>query len=421
MKTKQAMPLGELKNLILFGFGESVTLFGTAVYTFAVGLFILKETQSPFYFAVNLIQAVLPIVLIGPFVGVLVDRVSRKRLVVGAELCNGLLFVTGFVLMLRFDTPLWLLYSLTFLSNTLTLIFDTAIDSSKPDLVTEGRLTLINAVDRIIASLAQVAGPILGGVIFAVVDLKWFLLINGLSFIISGAAESLMTYRHSQRVQHQSQGPKAWVLDIGDGVRYIRHQQQLWGLVKTLMAVTVLLVFSFMLPVPFALTSVLELPAQVYGQIQSFTAIGMILGAVVAVPLSKKVSLEAIIQNSLLLWSGACILMALPFFMRPMSVVAYQLFFSLILLGLGMIISLIDLPLIESLQRNTDSAYLGRVISISISMCKFIQPIALLAVGGLLEVWAVQWLWVVSAAATLLYGLYLKSGSAKVKESVTEV
>lgn len=420
MKTKQTMSMGELKNLLLFGLGESVTLFGTAVYTFAVGLYILKETQSPLYFAVNLIQAVLPIVLIGPFVGVLVDRVSRKRLVVGAELANGLLFVIGFALMFQLGTPLWLLYSLTFLSNTLTLVFDTAIDSSKPDLVTEDRLTLINAVDRIIASLAQVAGPILGGVIFAVLDLKWFLLINGISFIVSGAVESLMTYRVSQRVVRKSEGPKAWVLDIGDGIKYIRHQDQLWGLVKTLMAVTVLLVFSFILPVPYALNSVLELPAQVYGQIQSFTAIGMIIGAVVAVPLSKKISLEAIIQNSLLLWSGACLLMALPFFLKPMSVMGYQLFFSLLLFGLGMIISLIDLPLIESLQRNTESAYLGRVISISISMCKFIQPAALLAVGGLLEVMAVKWLWVMAAAATLLYGLYLKMKTSEVKESIPE-
>ena len=56
----------EFLNILLFLLGRAMSIFGTAVYTFAMGLYVLKLTGSGLSFATTLVLGVLPAVLINP-------------------------------------------------------------------------------------------------------------------------------------------------------------------------------------------------------------------------------------------------------------------------------------------------------------------------------------------------------------------
>lgn len=69
-------------NFLLYSLGLLVSLFGTNVYTFTIGLYVLKVTGSGLSFATTLVLSTIPVVLINPFAGVLADKLNRKILVV---------------------------------------------------------------------------------------------------------------------------------------------------------------------------------------------------------------------------------------------------------------------------------------------------------------------------------------------------
>jgi MFS family permease len=67
------------KNIILLLLGQSVSLFGTSIYTFAISLYILSTTGSGFNFSLSLALGTLPGVLFSPISGVIADRFDRKK------------------------------------------------------------------------------------------------------------------------------------------------------------------------------------------------------------------------------------------------------------------------------------------------------------------------------------------------------
>ncbi|HEY7281250.1 MAG TPA: dTMP kinase [Actinomycetota bacterium] len=106
-----------------------------------------------------MIARMLPSILFGPFAGVLVDRVNRKRLMISADITRGALYAT-----MPFIGVLWGIYAMSFCIECLALLWVPAKDSSVPNLVPRRQLVNANTV-----SMATTYGTLpLGGIIFAV-------------------------------------------------------------------------------------------------------------------------------------------------------------------------------------------------------------------------------------------------------------
>lgn len=69
----------ERSNFILYFAGNLMSLFGSAIYTFAIGLYVLKTTNSGISFAATLVMGTLPVILFNPFAGALADKFDKKR------------------------------------------------------------------------------------------------------------------------------------------------------------------------------------------------------------------------------------------------------------------------------------------------------------------------------------------------------
>ncbi len=88
----------EMKNLFLYSTGKTISIFGTAIYNFALGLYVLKQTGSALSFAVTLILGIIPMVIINPFAGVIADKVNKKTLVVLMDFLSGILLISVYIL-----------------------------------------------------------------------------------------------------------------------------------------------------------------------------------------------------------------------------------------------------------------------------------------------------------------------------------
>ncbi|HPL98430.1 MAG TPA: MFS transporter [Bacillota bacterium] len=406
---------GERANIILFSMGELVSLLGSAIYSFAISLYVLRLTGSGISFAITLIQGVIPTVLIGPFAGVLADKFNKKLLVVSMDITNAILFVMLFSISRRFGLTIPIIYITTFLMNTISVIFGISMESAKPNLVTDDNLIRINLISRIINSLSTILGPAIGGMIFAFADIKCFMLINGFSFFCSGISELFIDYDFNNREENEicfeagSFTLKSILPDFKEGFLYTYSQKELREVLNTFIVLNIVLGFSIMVPLPYAVNNVLELNPSAFGLIQGFLPVGTIMGAIAAGKACKKLSYGRIINMSVFIFGIVIIAMGIPLLtFAEFSKESCVIYYSILMIAAGGAISFADVPLIQKLQTDAAEKYRGRVISTSICICKIALPIALVLAGILAEIIPVLWIFFGIGILSMFYALSIR-------------
>ncbi len=176
----------ELRNICLYSIAKTVSIFSSSIYSFALGLYVLQITGSAFNFALTLILGTIPMIIINPFAGVIADKVDKKKLVVCIDLLNGGVLIAVYIFSSNYGLNLFIIYTTTFLMTVFTTFFGIGLEAAKPNIVSKERLMSINSISKIIDSVSLILGPMLGGIVFVVLDIKTFIIINGISFILSG-------------------------------------------------------------------------------------------------------------------------------------------------------------------------------------------------------------------------------------------
>ena len=172
------------RNIILMMIGKMTSLLGAGIYTFAMGLYVLKTTGSGMGFATTLVCGSLPRMICGPIAGAVADRVNRKWLVIGTDLLSSLTMLSMFILATIFG-PSLLLFIFQHIIINLCKFYSVALTSSIPSLVDEGRIQKASALNQTAASLSNILGPIIGGVVFGFFSIQSFFLLNSITFFLA--------------------------------------------------------------------------------------------------------------------------------------------------------------------------------------------------------------------------------------------
>src|SRR6056297_9961 len=377
----------ENRNLLFFLSGKSISLFGTAIYTFVVGLYLLNTTGSGLTFATNIVLYTLPIVFINPFAGVLADYVDKKFLVVGSDLINGIFLTLIYFIVIKFGLNTLLIYFSTFLMTVFSVFFNIGIESAKPNLVSDKNLVKINSFARIIESMSHLMGPILGGLVYTIVDTKTFILINGLSFFMAGIIELFINYNYNVDSNSFDKQDSIGIYNkLKDGFKYIFSRPQLKVLVYIFISLNFFFNFTIIVPIPYLLNTIWNVDSYVYGIVQSGLPVGMILGAVLIKRILKVTTYNTILKN-IGYYTGIGVMsfiLPLLFNGRPSQsfIIIYYTF--LMTMG-GIIVSWVDIPSSVLIQTVVPNKILGRVISVKFSIIKIIVPLSLILSGYLLE------------------------------------
>ena len=67
------------KKCFLYSIAKTVSLFGSSIYSFALGLYVLQITGSALNFAITLILGTIPMIVMNPFAGVIADKVDKRN------------------------------------------------------------------------------------------------------------------------------------------------------------------------------------------------------------------------------------------------------------------------------------------------------------------------------------------------------
>ena len=148
------------RDFISLWAGQSVSLVGSSVSFIGLPLVaVLILHVSPFQLGLISAVEVLPPVVVGPFIGPLVDRHSRHRLMIIADVGRAALLATIPIAVIIGLLALWLMVAVAFLTGILTAIFNVAFQAFLPNLVAAEQLGNGNAKLSASQSASEVTGP----------------------------------------------------------------------------------------------------------------------------------------------------------------------------------------------------------------------------------------------------------------------
>ena len=374
-----------MKNLGLFIIGKLISVFGSAIYTFAIGLYVLKQTGSGFSFALTLFVGLIPTIIFSPVAGYMSDRFDKKKIVVFMDFANGMMFLILFVLTLKFELNQPMIYISTFMTTVFTTFFGIAFEAAKPNLVADEKLMSINSLSKVIDSTALILAPVLGGLIFAFTDIKTFILINAVCFIFSAVIETMIDFNHNIKSTAEINDDGGFVEDIKDGLTYIRKSSEIVKMINVLVILNFFISFSVTVPLPYIINNLLNLSSNQYGIIQGAFPVGTILGAVVVGKIIEKIDYMKLLIFSSITLSVAIALLGLPLVLADASSLAYMIYYISIMVIFGIAISFIDVPILWLMQKSIPDNLRGKVLSISMSIVKLIAPLGLVISGMIIN------------------------------------
>lgn len=357
--------------LFLWG-GQLVSTLGNSIYTLALLWEMKVLTGSTVMMSAVAVSSLVPLLVFGPFAGVLVDRWPKRTAMICSDVIRAVVIaVLTLVVMMHWISP-WMLLLGAALNSTVASVFSPAVSAIVPLLVGKEKLQQANSITQATNVLTQIIGPFVGGILVAHVSMTAAFAINAISFLGSVIGLLLMRYREPVRNQHKLSG-KQFITEMKEGLDVIRQIR----IIRVLAPVGLIANFLFA-PIELVLvqysTVTLHGDAQLYGTLGAFFSTGLLAGAVLAGTLAKKIR------------RGLLIAITFPLSTVPVFCMAFThtAWVAMLLLGIsGLFNMMVNVLLMTILQMQIPEEKMGRVFGSFGTLIQGSQPFAL-AIGGYL-------------------------------------
>ena len=200
-------------------YGQVISELGNWVNSIALYALILQLTGSGMAMAAAMMAKLLPMVIISPFAGVVIDRIDRKKVLIASDIFR-FFTVLGF-LIVDSREDLWIVYTLTLFEVALTGFFEPARSAILPSIVEKNHLVTANALSGSTWSIMLTLGAALGGFVVSFFGIKTAFILDALTYLLSAWFIIKISYpntKYKERIKKQnSSGIKGLV----EGLRYL--------------------------------------------------------------------------------------------------------------------------------------------------------------------------------------------------------
>lgn len=211
------------RNFRLLFIGQTVSQLGDWFNSVAVFALLLDLTGSATAVAWMMIVQFLPMAVIGPVAGVVVDRVDRRRLMITADLIRGVT-VLG-LLLVRTREQVWLAYVVMALTVCGSAFFEPARTATIPNVTSKDELMPAAALSSATWAAMLAVGASVGGLVTAFAGREIAFVINSASFFVSAWFISRTRYDSTPPARPESKGflDLTGISDLREGLAYVRQ------------------------------------------------------------------------------------------------------------------------------------------------------------------------------------------------------
>jgi MFS family permease len=253
--------------------GQSVSLIGTWMQMAAQSWLVLSLTGSATTLGLIVALQTLPVLLLGPYGGVVADRIDKRRLMVILQIAMGVQALILGVLTVTGSVRLWEIGALAVLLGLNNAFENPARQAFMLEMV--GGESLRNAVtlNSVLVNVARVIGPAVAGVLIATVGEGPCFLLNAASF--AAVVASLVTL--DRAAIHPSPPSGREPGQLREGLRYVRRTPEL-GVPLAMMALAGALAYEFQVTLPVMAREGLHVGASGYGFMTAAMGVGAVVG-----------------------------------------------------------------------------------------------------------------------------------------------
>ncbi|WP_170875181.1 MFS transporter [Virgibacillus pantothenticus] len=388
-KNSNGIPLLKNRQFIYLWTGNLLSELSFSFFTLWLPIVIYFLTQSTL--AMGTMRAIqfIPNVILGILIGILVDRLNRKRLLLGSTL---LITISLFILLILVQLEvisLWHIYLLGFIIFTASYVVGNVYDTVLPLIVNKHQLVSANSKLSFVDSSISVLGPALAGIIL-LFDLKTGLLISVIGMLFMYIFSSLLKIKSKPSIKGK------------ENISIKKDFLEGWNaLVENKLLLQLTILISFINIISASASAVLAFHAldnlgaksSSLGLIFGSAALGGLFGAFVANKLGKLLTVNKIIIFSLLVSSFGYLINYLSY---NWYILAIGMFF------IGFATLIINIHYISLRQSTTDNKLLGRVAGTTSMIMKLATPISLIVVGFIAEFIEVKYVFLTCAVLILI-------------------
>ncbi len=381
---------------------QSISLFGTEVTNLALPLTAVLTLQaSPFQMGVLVAAERSPFLLFGLLVGVWVDRLRRRRLLLVCDVALAVVLLTVPVAAALHVLGIWQIFAVAFLVGGFTLLFDIAYQTYLPQLIARDDLIEGNSKVEASRAMAGVTAPGIAGGLVQLFTAPVAILIDCASYLVSFLFIGLI----DRREEAPAAAARRPVLsEMSDGLRVILRHPQL-RLIAGSGATNNFFISIFSVLYLIYLARELHLGAALIGLMVSVGTLGALLASLVAKRAQARFGLGPSALGSSVVKAAGFGLVAIAGGPTPLLVGTLVLGFFLVFFGL----QVFNIDVISFRQQIIPPHLLGRVSATNRFLVWTPYVIGSLAAGALAIV-GVRMAMVVTAAGMAAATLWLLPG-----------
>jgi MFS transporter, DHA3 family, macrolide efflux protein len=180
-----SQPAGGMRTFFTIWFGQLISLLGSQLTGFAMGVWVYDQTHSVSLLAVVQIALQLPYVLLSPLAGVFADRWNRRTAMIVSDFGAGLAVLTVGGLYLTGHLQVWMVIPLNLWMSTFHTLMWPSFTAATTQLVPKQHYARASAFTQLGEALPAIAGPAIAGVLYVSIRLGNMALIDFTSYVFA--------------------------------------------------------------------------------------------------------------------------------------------------------------------------------------------------------------------------------------------
>lgn len=364
------------RNFQLYVVGQLLSTMGTWMQIIAQGWLVYQLSQSELILGIVGFASAIPSLLITPWGGVVVDSVSKRRLLVITQICAMLLALILGALTFLEVVQVWHVLVLTVCIGVVNAFDGPARQAFVVEMVGREDMPNAIAINSMTFNSARVIGPAIAGFLLVTLGAAWCFVINGLSFL--AVIVGLLAMRLPNTTQRKGQ-VNPWE-QFRSGVAYAINTDAVSALLLIALNLS-LFGITYSTVLPAFVDRVLHQGPGAYGAINMATGIGAVTTGILIARYGDRGDRGRWLYRMALIYP----LVLLAFAVTPLYLASLGL---AVLLGVGF---MSQFTLINTLlQTQIVDEMRGRIMSLYTITFFGLAPFGNLAMGALSEVWGIS-------------------------------
>lgn len=383
------------KSFLALWIGQLICFTGNNVYSLALMWEMKELTGSTVMMSTVSIATLVPMIVLGPLAGTLVDRWKKRMSMILSDIARwAVITVLTFILFTHHLAP-WMLIAGAVINSAVGTVYTPANSAMLPLLVGREKLQKANSFVQGTQVLTGMIGPFVGGFLVAQVSMTAAFAVNAVAYLASVVSLLFVKPIEPNRT-HAKLSARQLLIELKEGVDVIREIP----LMKKLIPVALICNFLF---APFDLiliqfcTNTLHGGAELFGTVGTCFSAGMLGGAILSGALSKFIRKGHLMSVSFVMSTVMMIVMS---FTRTIWITLT------IAVMMGLFNMMLNILLNTTVQLQIPQDKMGRVFGTMGTLSQGAQPFAQAAAGFLLTAFTAPSLMVILGSLATVDALY---------------